>query len=59
MIGVPMNQEFRAILEVEAWQQHITLAEHVRRLLEASRTPDGRQRRGIVAMRKRGRPANE
>jgi hypothetical protein len=55
IVAVPMLKEFKAQLELEAWQERMTLAAYVRRLLERSRTPDGKPRK-IAAMRSRGRP---
>lgn len=55
MIGVHVSLLFKVVLELEAWQEHMTLAAYVRRLLERSRKPDGRPRR-VIGMPKRGRP---
>jgi hypothetical protein len=55
LLGVLLPRDLKAELELEAWQQRLTLSAHVRALLERSRTPDGKQR-VWAKMRKRGRP---
>ncbi len=57
-VQIVIEHEFKACLELEAWQQHMTLSEYVRGLLERSRTPDGKLRH-VAAMRKRGRPRRD
>ena len=55
MLGVPIQPELKAELATEAWLSRLTLAEYIRRIIERSRTPDGKQR-VWAKMRKRGRP---
>jgi len=55
LLVVPVNPEFKAELQAEAWLSRLTLAEYIRRIIERSRTPDGKQR-VWAKMRKRGRP---
>ena len=55
LIGLHVNRELKAELEAEAWLSRLTLAEYIRRIIERSRTPDGKQR-VWAKMRKRGRP---
>jgi hypothetical protein len=55
MIGIPVSPELKAELQAEAWLSRLTLAEYIRRIIERSRTPDGKQR-VWAKMRKRGRP---
>ena len=55
LLYVPVEAEWKAELELEAWLSRLTLAEYIRRIIERSRTPDGKQR-VWAKMRKRGRP---
>jgi hypothetical protein len=55
LIAVHVPYSFKVELEFEAWRERLTLAAYVRRLLERSRTPDGRVR-VTAKMRRRGRP---
>ena len=55
LLVVPVEAEVKAELQMEAWASRLTLAEYIRRIIERSKTPDGRQR-VWTKMRKRGRP---
>lgn len=55
MIGLHLPEALKIELETEAWASRLTLAEYIRRIIERSKTPDGRQR-VWTKMRKRGRP---
>jgi len=55
LLNVPIDPELKAELATEAWLSRLTLAEYIRRIIERSRTPDGKQR-VWAKMRKRGRP---
>jgi hypothetical protein len=55
MIGIPVEPEFKAELELEAWSQRMSLAAYLRGIIERSKTPDGRVR-VWAKMRRRGRP---
>ena len=55
MIGVPIEPALKAELATEAWRLRLTLAEYIRRMIERSPAPGGKQR-VWTKMRKRGRP---
>ena len=56
ILAIHLTRQFKALLQLEAWEQRLTLSQYTRNLLERSRTPDGKPRRVAEMRMARGRP---